>query len=183
MATVNLGRIKPVFRGAYAGGTAYVVDDIVTSGNETFICIQASTGNATSNASYWTKLAAKGADGTDVGEGEVVYDEPTAYELLTDLLTSKTSLTELYDDNEVTTSRPKRTKTDNEQQEISSIGGCISSLCDLLLSIKLSENVHPLATGEWANNSHAHYPPLGTTARATTATGAAPADNWAAHVL
>ena len=65
MATVNLGRIKPIFKGAYAGGTAYVVDDIVTSGNETFICIQASTGNATSNASYWTKLAAKGTDGTD----------------------------------------------------------------------------------------------------------------------
>ena len=43
MATVNLGRIKPVFRGAYAGGTAYVVDDIVTHGNETFICIQAGT--------------------------------------------------------------------------------------------------------------------------------------------
>ena len=81
MATLNLGRIKPVFRGAYAGGTAYVVDDIVTSGNETFICIQASTGNATSNASYWTKLAAKGADGTngtDVSttlttDGDVLY--------------------------------------------------------------------------------------------------------------
>ena len=67
MATLNLGRIKPVFRGAYAGGTAYVVDDIVTSGDETFICIQASTGNATSNASYWTKLAAKGTDGTNLG--------------------------------------------------------------------------------------------------------------------
>ena len=65
MATVNLGRIKPVFKGAYSGGTAYVVDDIVTSGNETFICIQASTGNATSSATYWTKLAAKGTDGTD----------------------------------------------------------------------------------------------------------------------
>ena len=63
MATVNLGRIKPVFRGAYSGSTAYVVDDIVTSGNETFICILASTGNATSNATYWTKLAAKGVDG------------------------------------------------------------------------------------------------------------------------
>ena len=81
MATVNLGRIKPVFRGAYAGGTAYVVDDIVTHGNETFICIQAGTGNATSNASYWTKLAAKGADGsdgTDVGttlttQGDILY--------------------------------------------------------------------------------------------------------------
>ena len=65
MATVNLGRIKPVFKGAYAGGTAFVVDDIVTSGNETFICILASTGNATSNATYWTKLASKGADGTN----------------------------------------------------------------------------------------------------------------------
>jgi hypothetical protein len=81
MATVNLGRIKPVFKGAYSGGTAYVVDDIVTSGNETFICIQASTGNATSNASYWTKLAAKGTDGTngtDVGttittQGDILY--------------------------------------------------------------------------------------------------------------
>ena len=65
MATINLGRIKPVFRGAYAGATAYVVDDIVTSGGECFICILASTGNATSNATYWTKLAEKGADGTD----------------------------------------------------------------------------------------------------------------------
>ena len=65
MATVNLGRIKPVFRGAYNNSTSYVVDDIVTHGNETFIAIQAGSGNATSNASYWTKLAAKGADGSD----------------------------------------------------------------------------------------------------------------------
>ena len=65
MATVNLGRIKPVFRGAYNNSTLYVVDDIVTFGNETFIAIQAGSGNATSNASYWTKLAAKGADGAD----------------------------------------------------------------------------------------------------------------------
>ena len=41
MATLNLGRIKPVFQGAYNGSTAYVVDDIVTFGDETFICIQA----------------------------------------------------------------------------------------------------------------------------------------------
>ena len=78
MATVNLGRIKPVFRGAYNNSTSYVVDDIVTFGNETFIAIQAGSGNATSNASYWTKLAAKGADGTDVGatlttQGDILY--------------------------------------------------------------------------------------------------------------
>jgi hypothetical protein len=66
MATVNLGRIKPVFRGAYNNSTAYVIDDIVTFGGETFIAIAATTGNATSDASKWTKLAAKGSDGTDV---------------------------------------------------------------------------------------------------------------------
>jgi len=90
MATLNLGRIKPVFRGAYAGGTAYVVDDIVTSGNETFICILASTGNATSNATYWTKLAAKGTDGTngtDVGtvittEGDILYRDGSGLQRL-----------------------------------------------------------------------------------------------------
>ena len=90
MATINLGRIKPVFRGAYAGGTAYVVDDIVTHGNETFICIQAGTGNATSNASYWTKLAAKGvdgSDGTDVGttlttQGDILYRDGSGLQRL-----------------------------------------------------------------------------------------------------
>ena len=90
MATVNLGRIKPVFRGAYAGGTAYVVDDIVTHGNETFICIQAGTGNATSNASYWTKLAAKGADGSDgtnvattlTTQGDILYRDGSGLQRL-----------------------------------------------------------------------------------------------------
>lgn len=80
MATVNLGRIKPVFRGAYSGSTAYVVDDIVTSGNETYICIQAHGAGtqAVTQTAYWTKLAAKGTDGTDVGttittQGDILY--------------------------------------------------------------------------------------------------------------
>ena len=87
MATLNLGRIKPVFRGAYAGGTAYVVDDIVTSGDESFICILASTGNATSNATYWTKLAAKGTDGTDIGttittQGDILFRDGSGLQRL-----------------------------------------------------------------------------------------------------
>ena len=80
MATLNLGRIKPVFRGAYSGSTAYVVDDIVTHGDESFICIQAHGAGtqATSVTAYWTKLAAKGTDGTDVGttittQGDLLY--------------------------------------------------------------------------------------------------------------
>ena len=87
MATINLGRIKPVFRGAYSGATAYVIDDIVTSGDETFICILASTGNATSNATYWTKLAAKGTDGTDVSttlttQGDILYRDGSGLQRL-----------------------------------------------------------------------------------------------------
>ena len=87
MATLNLGRIKPVFRDAYAGGTAYVVDDIVTFGDETFICILASTGNATSNATYWKKLAAKGTDGTDLTstlttQGDVLYRDGSGLQRL-----------------------------------------------------------------------------------------------------
>lgn len=90
MATVNLGRIKPVFKGAYNNSTAYVVDDIVTSGGETFICILASTGNATSNATYWTKLAEKGTNGTngtDVGttlttQGDILYRDGSGLQRL-----------------------------------------------------------------------------------------------------
>mgnify|MGYP001390162942 CR=1 FL=1 len=89
MATLNLGRIKPVFRGAYSGSTAYVVDDIVTHGNESFICIQAHGAGtqATSQAAYWTKLAAKGTDGTDVGttittQGDILYRDGSGLQRL-----------------------------------------------------------------------------------------------------
>ena len=89
MATLNLGRIKPVFRGAYSGGTAYVVDDIVTHGNESFICIQAHGAGtqATSVTAYWTKLAAKGTDGTDVGttittQGDILFRDGSGLQRL-----------------------------------------------------------------------------------------------------
>ena len=89
MATVNLGRIKPVFRGAYSGSTAYVIDDIVTHGNESFICIQAHGAGtqATSQTAYWTKLAAKGTDGTDVGatittQGDILYRDGSGLQRL-----------------------------------------------------------------------------------------------------
>lgn len=78
MATINLGRVKPVFRGAYNASTAYVIDDIVTYQNETYIAITATTGNLPTVTSNWTKLAAKGTDGTDVGttlttQGDILY--------------------------------------------------------------------------------------------------------------
>jgi len=69
MATVNLGVIKPVFKGAYNNSTAYVLDNIVTSGGSSYICILASTGNAVSNTTYWSTLAAGTGDASDLTSG------------------------------------------------------------------------------------------------------------------
>ena len=52
MATIDLGKIKQVWRGTYNNGTAYTVDDLVsyTDGGvtSTYICVANSTGNAPS---------------------------------------------------------------------------------------------------------------------------------------
>tara|TARA_B100000683_G_C12441050_1_gene536080 strand:+ start:355 stop:984 length:630 start_codon:yes stop_codon:yes gene_type:complete len=83
MATINLGRIKPVFQGAYNNSTAYVVDDIVTFDGESFICILASTGNATSNATYWSKIAKKGDDVTQLTtHGDFLFRDATGVQRL-----------------------------------------------------------------------------------------------------
>jgi len=83
MATINLGRIKPVFQGAYNSGTDYVVDDIVTFDGESFICILASTGNATSNATYWSKIAKKGDDVTQLTtHGDFLFRDATGVQRL-----------------------------------------------------------------------------------------------------
>jgi hypothetical protein len=44
MATINLGAIKFNWQGAYAGGTAYAVDDVVSYNGSSYVCILASTG-------------------------------------------------------------------------------------------------------------------------------------------
>ena len=49
MATIDLGKIKQVFRGTYDNSTAYVPDDLVTFTDtgitSTYICTTATTGN------------------------------------------------------------------------------------------------------------------------------------------
>ncbi len=56
MATINLGAIKFNWKGAYAGGTAYTVDDVVSSGGSSYVCILASTGNAVSTQCAANKM-------------------------------------------------------------------------------------------------------------------------------
>ena len=71
MATVNLGSIRFNWKGAYNNSTAYVVNDVVTSSGNSYVCIQASQGNAVGNATaYWNIMSSagtNGTDGTDVG--------------------------------------------------------------------------------------------------------------------
>ena len=70
MAQVNIGAIKFNWKGPYNNGTAYVVDDVVSSGGSSYVCILASTGNAVSNGTYWQIMSSSGTngtDGTDVG--------------------------------------------------------------------------------------------------------------------
>lgn len=75
MSTIDLGKIKLVWRGAYNNATPYTPDDVVSSGGTSYICILASTGNAVTNTTYWNVLA---QGGTDIGttlttQGDILY--------------------------------------------------------------------------------------------------------------
>jgi len=95
MATIDLGKIKLVWRGTYAGGTDYTVDDVVQhtdSGlTSSFICTTNSTGNAPSTGGSvhgsWAYLAKGGVAGTDVGttlttQGDVLYRDGSGLQRL-----------------------------------------------------------------------------------------------------
>lgn len=58
----NLGYAASMkWLGAYSAGTAYVVNDVVSYNNSSYICILNSTGNLPTNATYWSLMALAGA--------------------------------------------------------------------------------------------------------------------------
>ena len=81
MATVDLGKIKQVFRGTYNNSTAYAVDDLVafTDGSvtSTYICTTASTGNAPSSGGTvhgsWAYLAKGQNASPTTTQGDLVF--------------------------------------------------------------------------------------------------------------
>jgi hypothetical protein len=76
MATINLGAIKFNWKGAYNNSTAYVVDDVVESGGNSYVCILASTGNTPPNGTYWELMAQKGTDTSVLTtQGDVLYHD------------------------------------------------------------------------------------------------------------
>ena len=83
MATIDLGKIKLVWRGTYNNGTAYTVDDVVQYTDSglvsSYICTTNSTGNAPSSSGTahgsWAYLA-KGAaayTSTLTTQGDILY--------------------------------------------------------------------------------------------------------------
>ena len=82
MATINLGAIKFNWKGAYNSSTSYAVDDVVSSGGNSYVCIQAHSNQAVGNATaYWNIMSSagtNGTNGTDVGttittQGDILY--------------------------------------------------------------------------------------------------------------
>lgn len=87
MATINLGAIKFNWKGAYNNGTTYAVDDVVSSGGSSYVCILASTGNAVTDTTYWNIMSEAGTDGTDVGttlttQGDILYRDGSGLQRL-----------------------------------------------------------------------------------------------------
>ena len=66
MATINLGAIKFNWKGAYNSSTSYAVDDVVSSGGNSYVCIQAHSNQAVGNATaYWNIMSSAGTNGSN----------------------------------------------------------------------------------------------------------------------
>ena len=80
MATIDLGKIKFNWRGTYAGGTAYVPDDVVYyvdgSVGSSYMCVANTTGNAPSSGgtlhASWQYLAKGQAVSPTTTQGDVI---------------------------------------------------------------------------------------------------------------
>ena len=82
METINLGAIKFNLTCAYNSGTSYAVDDVVSSGGSSYVCIQAHSNQAVGNATaYWNIMSSAGTNGTNgtdltstlTAQGDILY--------------------------------------------------------------------------------------------------------------
>ena len=90
MATIDLGKIKFNWRGTYAGGTAYVPDDVVYymdgSVGSSYMCVANTTGNAPSSGgtlhASWEYLAKGQAVSPTTTQGDLIVRGASADERL-----------------------------------------------------------------------------------------------------
>jgi len=87
MSTIDIGKIKIVWKGAWDSSTAYTVDDAVSHSGNSYICIQAgSNQNPSSATAYWQIMASAGTNGTDAdllniastAQGDIYYNNGSA---------------------------------------------------------------------------------------------------------
>ena len=91
MATINLGAIKFNWKGAYNSSTTYAVDDVVSSGGNSYVCIQAHSNQAVGNATaYWNIMSSAGTNGTNgtdisttlTAQGDMLYRDGSGLQKL-----------------------------------------------------------------------------------------------------
>ena len=91
MATINLGAIKFNWKGPYNSSTTYAVDDVVSSGGNSYVCIQAHSNQAVGNATaYWNIMSSAGTNGTDgtnvattiTTQGDILYRDGSGLQRL-----------------------------------------------------------------------------------------------------
>ncbi len=58
MAQIDIGKLTFTHKGDYAGGTAYVANDVVYYNGSAYIAKQSTTGNLPTNGTYWSNFAA-----------------------------------------------------------------------------------------------------------------------------
>lgn len=71
------GPVGMVWKDAYVGATAYVVNDAVSYNGSSYICILNSTGNLPTDTTYWSLVAQKGSDGLGAGDMLASVYDPT----------------------------------------------------------------------------------------------------------
>ena len=70
MAEIKIGRVRMGWKGTWNSTTTYVAQDAVYYDGETFVAKQdVPVGTATTNATYWQKVAQKGTNGQDGATG------------------------------------------------------------------------------------------------------------------
>ena len=70
MAEIKIGRVRMGWKGTWDALTTYVAQDAVYYDGETFVAKQdVPVGTATTNATYWQKVAQKGINGVDGADG------------------------------------------------------------------------------------------------------------------
>jgi len=83
MATINLGNIKFNWKGTYAAGTAYAIDDVVSYNGSSYIAKTATTGNLPTVTANWDLMSQKGTDAdllniSSTAQGDIYYNNGSA---------------------------------------------------------------------------------------------------------